>query len=122
FLIAAGVLFLDSATPYPGLWALLPTIGTCMVLAAGANGFINRHFLSHPWLVFIGLISYPLYLWHWVLLSFAHIVKADNDTAELRAILVLLSFALAWITYVAVETPLRQGRYAVPKAIGLGAG
>src|SRR2546423_4160536 len=119
-LIGAALLFLDSATPYPGLWASLPTLGACCIITAGSNSFINRYLLSHPWMVFVGLISYPLYLWHWVLLSFAHIVKADNDTAALRATVVIVSFALAWITYVMIETPLRRGQFAVPKVIGLG--
>lgn len=119
FFILCALSFINSTTPYPGIWAMLPTSGACCIIAAGNGSFINCRILSHPWLVFIGLISYPLYLWHWILQSFAHIMTSDSATTYLRIGLVLLSFALACITYRAVELPLRTGANAIPKTIGL---
>jgi hypothetical protein len=63
--------------------------------------------LARPALVGIGLISYPLYLWHWPLLSFARIVEGETPSVSARVVLVALSVALAWTTYRAVERPIR---------------
>jgi hypothetical protein len=75
--------------------------------------------------VWIGLISYPLYLWHWPLLVFFAIIKFGPLTLLERGLIVGLSFVLAWLTYRFIETPLRFGRPArrgmVGKAVGLGA-
>ncbi|NIO39849.1 MAG: acyltransferase, partial [Burkholderiales bacterium] len=63
-LIGAGIAVLDSKDPFPGAWALLPTLGTaCLVYSK--DSWINRYALASRPLVWIGLISYPLYLWHW---------------------------------------------------------
>ena len=66
-------------------------------MPAGARGSIAR--LSHPTVVWIGLISYPLYLWHWPLLSFARIVEGGVPPAALRLALLGVSVGLAWMTY-----------------------
>ena len=70
-------------------------------------------------LVAIGLISYPLYLWHWPLLSFIRIVNGTAPSAAAAALAILLSFALAWLTYFLVEKPLRFGKSAPVKAAAL---
>ena len=70
-MIATAVIVLDRQSAFPGWWALLPTAGTALVIAAGPTALFTSAVLSLPVLVFIGLISYPLYLWHWVLLSVA---------------------------------------------------
>jgi len=64
---------------------------------------------SRPF-VWIGLISYPLYLWHWPLLSFADIVDNHTPSIEYRVAALAASVALAWGTYLFVELPVRQGR------------
>jgi len=68
---------------------------------------INRRILSHPAPVFIGLISYPLYLWHWPLLVFARILAAGPPSPGIRGAIVALSLLLAFLTYEAVERPVR---------------
>src|SRR4051812_39233055 len=70
--IAAAVLNVHRA--FPGWWALLPVAGSALLLSAPA-AWINRTLLSWPPMVWIGLISYPLYLWHWPLLVFPAVVK-----------------------------------------------
>lgn len=93
---------------FPGWWALLPTLGTAMVIAAGPHTFVNRRLLSLPPLVFIGLISYPLYLWHWPLLSYQRIICSAPQT-WVPVALVVVSLILAWATYAFVEKPIRYG-------------
>jgi peptidoglycan/LPS O-acetylase OafA/YrhL len=127
--IAAALLLIDKDSVFPGWWALLPVLGTCLVIAAGAEAGLNRAILARPALVWIGLISYPLYLWHWPLLSFGRIIEREELPVALRIALVLASGVLAWATYVLVEKPVRFGPNARAKvavlcalmvAIGLG--
>lgn len=61
--IMVPVMLLDRSSAFPGWWALLPVMGTVAVVASAGSGF-NRAVLSHRWLVTVGLVSYPLYLWH----------------------------------------------------------
>jgi peptidoglycan/LPS O-acetylase OafA/YrhL len=92
-------------TSFPGWRAGLPTFGALLLIAAGPDALINRRVLSVRAIVAIGLISYPLYLWHWPLLSLATL--AGEATTEGRVMLVALSVGIAWVTYMAVERPIR---------------
>ena len=108
--------FLDKNMPFPGYWALPPTVGAALILFAGMQSNLNRLLLASRPLVAIGLISYPLYLWHWPLLSFARILESQTPGLGLRLFLVLSSFVLAWLTYRFVEKPIRfSDRY--PRAV-----
>jgi len=104
---AAGVL--DTKSAFPGWWALLPVAGGALLLSAPA-AWGCRHLLASPPLVWIGLISYPLYLWHWPLLVFFGIVKFAPLTLPERELILLGSALLAWLTYRLVETPFRFSR------------
>jgi hypothetical protein len=75
--------------------------------------------LSNGLLVRVGLISYPLYLWHWPVLSLAQIVQGDLPTREIRISLVIISIGLAWLTYKFIETPIRRNNRGWSKAVGL---
>jgi peptidoglycan/LPS O-acetylase OafA/YrhL len=108
-IIVSAVFLLDSWQSFPGWWALLPTIGTlCVIKAQGS--VINRFVLSNRLPVGIGLISYPLYLWHWPLLVYSKLVIRYGDwyLADPRKITLLSSFCFAFLTYVLVETPIRR--------------
>ena len=107
-LLVAGVLVINARTSYPSGWALLPVIGTGLIIATGEHSPFNQKLLSHRWLVSIGLISYPLYLWHWVLLSFVAIMNDGVTSIDLRLSLLVLSVALAWATYRLIELPIRR--------------
>jgi len=109
-LLGLGIFMIRGNPFYPDAWALLPTAGTAMVICSGEAAWINRHLLSTRLLVGVGLISYPLYLWHWPLLSFAHIASTEEVTDLLRIALVIAAVGLAWLTYRFVETPIRRGR------------
>ncbi len=107
FLIISAVLFLNARVQFPGWWALVPVSGAYMLISAGPQALVNRTVLSRPLLVFIGLISYPLYLWHWPLLVFARIVNSGTPTASIRLSMVALSVILAYLTYRFIEKPIR---------------
>lgn len=108
-LILTAVALLNKKSAFPGWWALLPTLGTFLIISAGRDAWLNRKFLSARAIVGIGLISYPLYLWHWLLLSFAWIAKGKMPPSSTRGILVVASFVLAYLTYRYVEKPIRTG-------------
>ena len=125
--IVAGLLLISGSSHFPGTWALLPTIGAALMIAAGPQAVMNHWILSSRVAVWFGLISYPLYLWHWPLLSLSPALSytpfaVGRFTAdELRIAAVLLSFPLAWLTYKLVELPIRLGGQAMPKAMALAA-
>jgi peptidoglycan/LPS O-acetylase OafA/YrhL len=94
--------------PYPGWRALAPTVGTLLVLAAGSRAWLNRTVLAHPALVFIGWISYPLYLWHWPLLYLTRISAVTTPSPVIRSLAMLVAVGLAWLTYRFLERPIRR--------------
>jgi len=108
-LIIAAALVTKNNFLFPGAWALIPTVGAALMIFAGAKAWANRRLLSIPLLVWIGLISYPLYLWHWPMLVFARIMESGTPSIKVRFWLVAASFFLAWSTYKAVERPIRKG-------------
>jgi peptidoglycan/LPS O-acetylase OafA/YrhL len=113
-MIILAVVELDPGRAFPGWWALLPTVGTFLVIYAGMGASLNRYVLAQPPLVFVGLISYPLYLWHWPLLSFAWLTSIGDPSRLLRIELVIAAFGLAWLTYELVERRIRSSRVAKP--------
>jgi len=115
-LILCGLLALDRTQVFPGWWATLPVTGTFLVIAAGPRAWLNRVVLSNRLLVFIGLISFPLYLWHWPILSFARIVESGAPSGDVRAAAVLIALFLAWLTYQVLERPVRFGGHGRAKA------
>jgi peptidoglycan/LPS O-acetylase OafA/YrhL len=108
-LILLSIFGVRRNSQFPGWWALIPVTGTINLIIAGPSAWVNRNILSNKWFVFVGLISYPLYLWHWPLLSLAHIFSAQSLTSELRVVLILLAFIFAWLTYQLVERRFRFG-------------
>lgn len=93
-LLACGFVLIDRRSAFPGILALLPVLGAVLLIAAGERAWFNRVVLSNPLLVWIGLISYPLYLWHWPLLAFARI--AEGMCRALRCAHRWRCFQLCW--------------------------
>jgi peptidoglycan/LPS O-acetylase OafA/YrhL len=120
-LIAAAVLVLDPESRFPGAWALLPVMGSALLLSA-PSAWGCRHLLSNPVMVWFGLISYPLYLWHWPLRVFFTAIKFNPLTLIESWLTIGLSILLAWATYRFIETPIRFGRPNPAKALSLCAG
>jgi hypothetical protein len=106
--VLAGLVVLNKATLFPGWGALLPTVGALLLISAGPQAWINRRILANRFLVLIGLISYPLYLWHWPLLSYAQIMSSGHSTGSVRLAAVVAAFLLAWLTYRWIEMPARS--------------
>lgn len=108
-LIVGSVAFLKSGDIFPGWWALLPVIGTAMLIFSGPHALVNRSLLNNRFMLFIGVISYPLYLWHWPILSFARIMESAVPSWGIQVGGVLLSVLLSWLTYRFIESPIRFG-------------
>src|SRR4051812_18336849 len=113
--IAIGVSFFwfNARTAFSRWAAAFPACGT-MLLICSKDSLFNRTVLGNRTVVNVGLISYPLYLWHWPLLVFLQLWRAGVPPTNLQRVLVLaLSFALAALTYRFVEKPIRFGQRRV---------
>jgi peptidoglycan/LPS O-acetylase OafA/YrhL len=108
-LIGAALLLVRERA-FPGWWAALPVGGAALLILAGPGAWINRNILSNRVAVFVGLISYPLYLWHWPILSFARILHGEALSRDEKIAGVVLSLLLSWATWRFVESPIRFGR------------
>jgi hypothetical protein len=113
-LIGGSALLLDKTLQFPGWWALLPTAGACLLIHSRGSR-LNRIVLSHPLMVGIGLISYPLYLWHWVLLSALQRYSLWHASRLQVLASLAASFLLAWLTYKFIELPVRSLRVKIRK-------
>ncbi|NBO19371.1 MAG: acyltransferase [Proteobacteria bacterium] len=107
-MLCASMVVMVAGMPYPSAWALLPTLGTTLVIAAGPQAWLNRCLLSSRPAVFIGLISYPLYLWHWALLALVRINWGEEAPTPWIVGAVACSFLLSVLTYYGLETPARR--------------
>lgn len=106
-LLASGFALIDRDSVFPGWLAALPVLGTALLIRGGSTAFVNRRLLAAPPLVAIGLISYPLYLWHWPLLAFERILGGEQSNPPARAAAVAVAFLLAAATARLVERRLR---------------
>jgi peptidoglycan/LPS O-acetylase OafA/YrhL len=105
--LGVSLVFINTTLPFPGWWALLVCLAAACFVAAGPTAWLNRTLLAAKPMVFVGLISYPLYLWHWPILSFGFIILGHPPMLW-RAFALLASFLLAWLTYRYVERPIRR--------------
>jgi len=108
-LVLASVFVLEPSTPFPGYAALLPTAGTAMVIHAGSGGdsAVARALGVRP-LVFVGLVSYSLYLWHWPIVVYAKQYLINEPTDLQAALIVVASLLLATLSWRYVEGPFRD--------------
>jgi peptidoglycan/LPS O-acetylase OafA/YrhL len=110
-LILIGIKIITKTSHFPGYYALLsPVLGSALIIDSSKEAFLNKYFFSNKIMVWIGLISYPLYLWHWPLLSFATIIESQTPSVFLRFSLVILAITLATLTYYFIEKPIRFGK------------
>ena len=106
-LILVALIYVEARRAYPSYWALIPVFGAIFILLGDKNTWVNKYIFSNSLMRRIGLISYPLYLWHWPLISFAKIMNNGNLDRELKLICFILSFVLAYLTYRFVEKKFR---------------
>lgn len=102
---------------FPGAIALLPTIGTALIIASGSTNFLSK-ILSNKIIVFIGLISFPLYLWHWPIISFLNIIYGHSQPIMYKVYAIATTFCLATLTFYFVEKPIRfHSRKFIPSIL-----
>lgn len=107
-LIIASVLIIQPNDQFPGMVAVLPVLGTALIIGSGrSNSFVNR-LLRARIMVGIGLISYSLYLWHWPVFTLAHYYFGGLEGWGMRIALIALSFVLAYLSWLLVERPVRR--------------
>ncbi|HZV21199.1 MAG TPA: acyltransferase family protein, partial [Hyphomicrobiales bacterium] len=110
--IGFAIALYDGSTPFPGLAALLPCMGATLIVAAGNSSNPVSRFLSWGPLRFVGLISYSLYLIHWPLFSFSRLYFGEELAPPFRGALVVISFALASLSWRFVEKPWRAAKFS----------
>ena len=114
-LLIAAALVVASPDAFPGYAALLPCVGTALLIWAGQNEDVQRHrddlaltVLSSKPFVLVGLLSYSLYLWHWPIIVFARQIQVWNEQTWIVWSLVPLMFLIAYLSWRFVEQPLRR--------------
>jgi len=117
-LIVIGLVVIDPDRNFPGFWAIMPTLGAFLLISGGQHANVNRKLLSSPMMVWGGLISYPLYLWHWPIFSYAYIVL-KTPTSLQKIVLMLLAVMLGILTFFFIERPFRGrgGGSRIPQAL-----
>lgn len=105
--ILVSIFFYDQSTPFPSSYTLLPTIGTVLLIIFADKNTLVSKVLNLKILLFIGLISYSIYIWHQPILAFARLKLNSDLTTDLKIILCMLSIIVGWISWKFVENPFR---------------
>ena len=106
FLIVA-LYFIDKSRKFPGSWALLPVLVGGGFILAGPHTWINKKILASKPFVWMGLISYPLYLWHWPLLVLGHHYYGTAFDWKIKLVAIVLAVVLSALCYYFLEKPIR---------------
>lgn len=109
FSILTMIWYVNEDSLFPGYWALMPTISAALIILGGPESLINEYLLSTKIFVFVGKISYPLYLWHWPLLVYSRMMYPSGSTSIFAKpwVIILISLFLSIFTYFVIEKPLR---------------
>lgn len=97
----------DWYSPAPGVFSLMPVLGSVLLISSGTQGVINRTLLSWRWMIFVGLISYSLYLWHWPLLAYLRMI-IPQPSSWMIVLVLLASILVACLVFHYVENPIRR--------------
>lgn len=107
-MLVFAVFVFDKRTPFPGIYALVPTVGTALLILFATPQTAIGRFLGSRMLVGVGLISYSAYLWHQPLLSLARHRSLDEPSAVVLLSLCVATLLLAYLTWRFVEQPFRN--------------
>lgn len=107
-LIGFSLLTFTDATPFPSFYALIPTIGTSLLILSAIKGTLIHKILSIKPIVFMGLISYSTYLWHQPILAFARGFYMNDIPLFLVIIICISSFFIGFISWKFIEAPFRD--------------
>jgi peptidoglycan/LPS O-acetylase OafA/YrhL len=107
-MIVFAIFVYDEGTPFPSVYALVPVVGTMLIILFAAEGTWVAKLLSLRAFVGIGLISYSAYLWHQPLFAFARLRSLTEPGHMLMGALAVASLLLAWATWRYVEQPFRK--------------
>jgi len=106
--IAYAMVFFDNTTPFPSVWALIPVLGTCLVIMFTQAKTWTGRFLAHPILVSLGLMSYSLYLWHQPLFAFVRMNSIGEPGLHMFGFAMAGTLVLAFLSWKYVEQPFRN--------------
>ncbi|MFQ3189786.1 MAG: peptidoglycan/LPS O-acetylase OafA/YrhL [Paraglaciecola sp.] len=107
-LFAVSLLIITKNSVFPGLWALVPTVGTALLIFAGTyQTLLVQRILAFRPLVFVGLVSYSAYLWHWPILAFYRYGNFEINMVSGSVLFFVIMF-VAWLSYKFIETPFRR--------------
>ena len=118
-LLYFGFYLITKDLSFPGMWAVIPVLGAALIILSNPKAWINSKILSNKIVVWFGLISFPLYLWHWPLLTFIKIIEGDILNRNIRIVALGIAIFLAWLTYKLVEFPMRFGKQNKAKILAL---
>lgn len=110
FGLILSFIIIDSASAFPGWLALLPVFSVAAIIVVGQQATFVTQLLTHRALVWLGLVSYPLYLIHWPIFSFWKIITLETPSNLVACLVLLVSLALASLIYIGVELPVRKKR------------
>ena len=110
FLIAYSVFVFNSSTPFPGMFALAPTVGAALIIVFGERDTFIGRLLSFKTLVGIGLVSYSAYLWHQPVFAFARYQGFQTQLPYMPILLLAITFGLAYLSWKYIEKPFRIRR------------
>jgi peptidoglycan/LPS O-acetylase OafA/YrhL len=117
-IIIAATLYSDWI-PFPGYAALMPCLGAALIIGAGKGGDSwTARALSLPPVVFVGRISYSLYLWHWPIFIFMKLSErfpADRATTATKLLAIAATLVIATLSWKYIETPFRSGPWRPPR-------
>lgn len=109
FCILASIFIYDETIPFPGLYALLPTVGAFLVILFAGPGTRVARILSFRKIVLVGLMSYSIYLWHQPVIVFYKYARLYEISLSERLLLLVPIFILSYVSWRYVEGPLRSG-------------
>lgn len=113
-LLLASIFLISDNLEAITIWLIFPVLGTLLVIVAGSDTPINQVFFMNPLARWFGLISYPLYLWHWPILSYLAILDGGEQNYLAKFISLTIAILLAWLTYIFVE---KRFRYDINKFV-----